>query len=86
MPKSLHHCCRIYCSLDAKITVLVVAENTALLVTVHNNDLDISIDTISAALGHQYGSRVTAVYINPDQKRVDQANRRVIDWVFYGKR
>ena len=36
MPKSLHHCCRIYCSLDAKITALVVAENTALLVTVHN--------------------------------------------------
>lgn len=54
--------------------------------TIAYNDLDISIDTISAALGHQYGSRVTAVYINPDQKRVDQANRRVIDWVFYGKR
>ena len=36
MPKSLHHCCRIYCSLDAEITALVVTENTALLVTVHN--------------------------------------------------
>ena len=31
MPKSLHHCCRICCSLDAKITALVIAENTALL-------------------------------------------------------
>ena len=35
MPKSLHHCCRIYCSLDAEITALVVAENTALLIAVH---------------------------------------------------
>ena len=31
MPKSLHHCCRIYCSLDAEITALLIAENTALL-------------------------------------------------------
>ena len=39
MPKSLHHCCRIYCSLDAEITALVVTENTALLVTVHISGL-----------------------------------------------
>ncbi len=54
--------------------------------TIAYNDLEIPVDTISAALGHQYGSKVTAVYINPDQKRVDAANRRVIDWVLYGRR
>ena len=54
--------------------------------TIAYNDLDISIDTISAALGHQYGSRVTAVYINPDRKKVDLTNRRMIDWVFYGRK
>lgn len=54
--------------------------------TIAFNDLDIPIETISAALGHQYGSRVTAVYINPNQRKVDEANRRVLDWVLYGKR
>ena len=37
MPKSLHHCCRIYCSLDAEITALLIAENTALLDAVNNS-------------------------------------------------
>jgi hypothetical protein len=31
MPKSLHHCCQIYCNLDAEITAFVITENTALL-------------------------------------------------------
>lgn len=28
----------------------------------------------------------TAIYIERDQRKVDEANRRVIDWVLYGKR
>lgn len=47
--------------------------------------LDISIETISAGLGHEYGNRITAIYINYDNKKVDVANRKVIDWVLYGK-
>jgi integrase len=39
----------------------------------------ISIDTVSAALGHSHGSKVTNVYIDVDQKNVDEANRKVID-------
>ncbi|NLO01457.1 MAG: site-specific integrase [Bacteroidales bacterium] len=43
------------------------------------SDLDIPKETISAALGHEIGSRVTGIYIDYDQKKVDQANRKVID-------
>lgn len=47
--------------------------------------LDIPKDTIAAALGHG-GNTVTDIYIDFDQRKVDEANRRVIDWVLYGKR
>lgn len=47
--------------------------------------LDIPKDTIAAALGHG-GNTVTDIYIDFDQKKVDEANRRVLDWVLYGKR
>ena len=49
--------------------------------TIAYNELGASMDTISAALGHKYGSRVTAIYINPDQKRVDDLNRRMLDLI-----
>jgi hypothetical protein len=47
--------------------------------------LDIPIETISAGLGHEYGNRITAIYNNYDNRKVDIANRKVIDWVLYGK-
>lgn len=43
--------------------------------------LDIPKETISAALGHEIGSRVTSIYIDFDQKKVDEANRKVIDYL-----
>lgn len=45
-------------------------------------ELDTPIDTISLALGHSYGSKVTQVYINPDLRKADEAVRRLIDWVY----
>lgn len=48
------------------------------------SSLDIPKETIAAALGHG-GNSVTDIYINFDQKKVDEANRRVIDYVLYGK-
>lgn len=42
-------------------------------------------DTISLALGHSFGARVTGTYINADLSRVDEANRKVIDYVLYDK-
>lgn len=45
------------------------------------NQLDIPRETITAALGHSYGNKTTAIYIAPDYRKVDEANRKVIDYV-----
>lgn len=47
--------------------------------------LDIPKETIAAALGHG-GNTVTDIYIDFDRKKVDEANRKVLDWVLYGKK
>ena len=47
--------------------------------------LDIPRDTIAHALGHG-NNTVTDIYIDFDQSKVDEANRKVLDWVLYGKR
>ncbi len=47
--------------------------------------LDIPRDTIAHALGHG-GNTVTDIYIDFDERKVDEANRRVLDWVLYGKK
>ena len=44
-------------------------------------ELDIPKETIAAALGHDMGNTTTAIYINFNQKKVDDANRRVIDYL-----
>ena len=49
-------------------------------------DLDIPDATISLALGHAGENRTTEIYIWRNRKKIDAANRRVLDWVFYGKR
>lgn len=47
--------------------------------------LDIPRDTIAHALGHG-NNTVTDIYIDFDERKVDEANRKVLDWVFYGKK
>ncbi|MDR0437388.1 MAG: hypothetical protein LBH22_03700 [Bacteroidales bacterium] len=42
--------------------------------------LDISKDIIAAALGHG-ATTTTDIYIDFDQKKVDDANRKVIDYI-----
>lgn len=49
--------------------------------TIAYNDCNIPVDVISQALGHSMGNRVTMVYINSDSKKVDEANRKVIEKV-----
>nr|DAG32211.1 MAG TPA: Integrase [Caudoviricetes sp.] len=49
-------------------------------------NLGIPKDVVSLALGHSFGVRVTDTYINADLSRVDEANRRVIDYVLYNKK
>lgn len=45
------------------------------------SQLDIPHDTISAALGHSMTNRTTAIYIDFNMAKVDDANRKVIDYV-----
>lgn len=49
-------------------------------------ELDVPVDVISHALGHGFGNRTTAIYIDFDLRKVDAANRRVMDWVLYGRK
>lgn len=45
------------------------------------HELDIPKETIAAGLGHDMGNTTTAIYINFNQKKVDAANRKIIDFV-----
>lgn len=47
--------------------------------------IGISKDDIKLALGHG-PKTVTDIYIDEDQEKIDVANRKVIDWVLYGKK
>lgn len=48
-------------------------------------ELDIPDAVISQALGHAGENTTTDIYIKRSQRKVDEANRRVLDWVLYGK-
>lgn len=43
--------------------------------------IGISKDTISMALGHEFGCKTTGIYIDYDMEKVDEANRKVIDYI-----
>ena len=43
--------------------------------------VDVPIEVISQALGHSYGMAVTLGYILPDRRKVDEANRKVLDLI-----
>lgn len=49
------------------------------------SSLDIPKDTIAAALGHGRNT-VTDIYIDFDEQKIDEANRRVLNWVLYCKK
>jgi len=49
-------------------------------------ELGYPVDVVSSALGHSHGTKVTMVYISFDLKKVDEANRKVIDYVLKDKK
>ncbi len=44
-------------------------------------DLEIPVETISRAMGHSIGSATTSIYIRFNERKIDEANRKVIDYV-----
>lgn len=51
--------------------------------TIARNDCGISMDDVAMSLNHKSGHDVTDTYIKKDWSRIDQANRKVIDFVFH---
>lgn len=49
-------------------------------------DLDIPDDTIALALGHSCANKTTDIYIRRNMRKIDEANRKVLDYVLYDKR
>ena len=49
-------------------------------------ELDIPDAVISKALGHSPTNATTEIYIHRNPKKIDEANRKVLDWVLYGKK
>lgn len=45
------------------------------------SELDVPFETIAASLGHEHGKKVTNIYIEYNEKKVDEANRKLIDYV-----
>lgn len=45
-------------------------------------ELDIPKETIAAGLGHNIGSPITSIYIDFNMKKVDEANRKIIDYIY----
>lgn len=46
-------------------------------------EIGIPTDTIADCLGHKSAHRITEIYIKKDLNKVDEANRKVIDYVLY---
>lgn len=72
---------KIDCSVSAHLTTYWARHTWATIAA----SLDIPKETIAAALGHG-GNTVTDIYIDFDRTKVDDANRRVIDFVLYNKK
>lgn len=49
-------------------------------------EIGISMDIIADCLGHKSSHHVTQIYVRKDQQKIDEANRKVIDYVLYNKR
>ena len=48
-------------------------------------EIDIPDAVISQGLGHGPENPTTEIYIDRNRKKVDEANRKIIDFVLYGK-
>lgn len=49
-------------------------------------EIGISMDVIADCLGHKSSHRITSIYVRKDQQLIDEANRKVIDYVLYNKK
>lgn len=50
--------------------------------TIARNDCGVSMDDVAMCLNHKSTHSITDIYIKKDWKRIDEVNRKVIDYVF----
>lgn len=67
---------------DDKVTTYYARHTWATIA----HSIGIPKDVISMSLGHSFGVRVTDTYIDFDSDLIDEANRKVIDYVLYDKK
>lgn len=48
-------------------------------------EIDVPDPVITCGLGHTPENRTSEIYIRRNRRKVDDANRRLIDWILYGK-
>ena len=75
---------QLQCRIKWGSSRFVVTVNTGYRVNPERWDaeLDVPDPTISLGMGHRIaGHRTTAIYIKRDQRKVDEANRKVIDYI-----
>lgn len=48
-------------------------------------EIGVPIDIIAGCLGHKSAHKMTEIYIKKDTKKIDEANRKVIDFLLYNK-
>lgn len=66
------------CKINKPITTYYARHSFA---TIASKDLGIPIDDIAYALGHSMGNDMTIIYVDFNQERIDEALRRVIDYI-----
>ena len=49
-------------------------------------NMDIPVEVISRGMGHSGALAVTQIYMDFDEKKVDEANRKIIDYIYYPTR
>lgn len=54
--------------------------------TIARNDCDVDMADVALCLTHASGFNMTDKYVKPDFTKVDRAVRKVLDYVFYGKK
>lgn len=82
--RSLNHSLKLICAELGLPSITVYWARHSFATVAY--ELGISMDIIADCLGHKTAHRITEIYVKKDTNKIDEANRKVIDYILYGKR
>ena len=82
--RSLNHSLKLICTELGLPSITVYWARHSFATVAY--ELGISMDIIADCLGHKTAHRITEIYVKKDTNKIDEANRKVIDYILYGKR